>query len=137
MFDYEQKKNKNSLRAHMPGTIPRRLRTTQKLKYSKQNIKLFLKLRYVCHSCVIEIGASKNRGHRAYFQAIVPQRATLPLSQARQHRKKPPLCLRALITRCACLSLVKLCAVRMRNAIPWNHLKRPFSEFIGEEGDLI
>ena len=55
-------------------------------------------------------------------------------SQAAQKKSCHFVCARALNTRCARLSRVKFCAVRIRNAIhvPCNHLNIPL---IDEKGD--
>ena len=88
---------------------------------STQNIKLFLKLWYI-----VVISMLLNLVHQKMDVIVLVFKLLLlwlTLPQARQYRKKDAiLFVRALIT-CALLSGVRFCAVRMRNAIPWNHLK--------------
>ena len=90
---------------------------------SKESVKLFLKLRFVVVIYMLFKLVHHNWGSPCSFSSHCSSKSDLPLSQARQYRKNPPFCLCARTNQALRLSRVKFCAVRMHNAMPWNHLK--------------
>ena len=75
MFDYETNK-KFAPRAHAPHLKPRHIPCNAKAQCFKAESEKYLEIAIYCiHSCYLN-WCIKNGGHRADFQAVVPQSST-------------------------------------------------------------
>ena len=98
MFDYET--NKNSLRAHMSGTFHGRIPYNTKTQiFTKQSIKLFLKLRYVVViPMLFKLVPFKTGVNVLIFKLLfLKARLTSVASQAAEKKSRHFVCARVLI----------------------------------------